>query len=301
MYCDKSKEAAPPKPAATVVLLRGGENGFSVYLMRRAGKGGAFSGAFVFPGGLAEPGDGGDGGCLQSPSPEDFSAAAVLNEPELSAEEARALFFAAIRETWEEAGVLLASMPDGTPFAPAEEHSVRELCRLREEVASGSLSLSSLARELGVVLRPDWLCPFARWITPVTERRRFDARFFLARFPGGQMALPDHNELSEGLWVSPEEALSLSGQGRLLLYPPTYVTLFSLSRFPGPEHALAAARQSRVSPILPQAFCDEQGVGVLLPGDPDYTGPSPSPAPGLPWRMVLTEKGFSPRFGREGS
>lgn len=297
-YCGDEKAEARPVPASTVVLLRKGEGAFSVYLMRRAGKGGSFSGAFVFPGGLAEEGDRPASAEACAGLADSFDPARALNEPGLSRASAMALYQAAIRETWEEAGVLLASRKDGSPFDPGRELSEEESSSLRKQVASGRLSLDGLAERLSLVLRPDWLAPLARWITPVTEKRRWDTRFFLARFPEGQTATPDCRELSEGMWLSPREALALADRGEILLYPPTYVTLVSLARHARAGEALVAAAQNPPLPVVPQSFCDESGVGVLLPWDPEYRGPSPAwgEEPELPSRMLLTPKGFSPSF-----
>ncbi len=259
---------APARSAATVELIRESAGGIETYLMRRRKSKGAFGGAFVFPGGVVEPSDSAPEIRLRAVPP-------VMNGTEIP----WPLFVAAIRETYEESGVLLADGAENLPRG------------LRSRVADGSLPLAELAGTFGLTFRADRLLPAGRWITPLSEGRRFDAWFFLARMPGGQEARPDGDELVEGLWMDPRKALSEHGAGRLPLLPPTVFSLWQIARH-GSWNALAeSVRRREIAPMLPQPFYTDRELGVLLPGDPDYGIEAfrRAPRPGEPSRVVARD------------
>lgn len=258
----------PARSAATVILLREGNGGMETCLMRRRGRKGAFAGAFVFPGGVVEPSD------------SDPELLAHAKMPKNGVKVDHALFMAAIRETFEESGVLFA------------DRGIDRALRHRADLSGGRMSLLELAVLCDLSLKADDLLPFGRWVTPLAEPRRFDAQFFAARMPGGQEPVPDGDELIEGLWISPAEALLRQAAGELPLFPPTLYTLWEISRVASFE-ALAAKVEERSSkPVLPQPFYTEDSMGVLLPHDPEYgiEGFRQKAMPGKPSRVVA-EKG----------
>jgi 8-oxo-dGTP pyrophosphatase MutT (NUDIX family) len=175
-----------------------------------------------------------------------------------------ALVCAAVRETFEESGVLLAgpsadSVVADTTGADWEED--------RRALISRSLSLAEMLARRGLVLRSDLLRPWARWITPVVEERRFDARFFAAALPHQQRTRDVGGEAAEVAWVRPEDAIAAGRRKEIVLWPPTAVTLAELAACPD---VTAALKPRMVRPLLPEASMIEGAVWLTLPADLDY-------------------------------
>jgi 8-oxo-dGTP pyrophosphatase MutT (NUDIX family) len=246
----------PPEPrhASTVVLLR---RPLEVYLLRRV-KGMAFAGGMhVFPGGSVDPADATADVGWAGPPPawwgEVFSADEGLG---------RALVCAAVRETFEESGVLLAGPSETELLADVSSDEWEEERRALE---AREQSLSQLLARRGLVVRADLLRPLAHWITPEVESKRFDTRFFLAEMPAGQVCRDVGGEADERVWVRPSDALA----GGFNLMPPTLAALRDLSSYDDVDAALGAPREVR--PVLPKILVDDAGnVSFLQPGDADY-------------------------------
>ena len=253
---------APARDAATVALLRDGPQGLEVYLLRRVRAMAFAGGMHVFPGGAVDPADadadadagaGADG--WVGPPPAAFAAALGCDEPL-----ARALVRAAVRETFEESGVLLAGP---SPQAVLGDVSTDEWEAERTALEAREQSLSELLARRGLLLRADLLRPCAHWITPEVEPRRFDTRFFLARIPPGQVCREAGGEADQRLWVRPQDALD-RGLGMM---PPTAAVLADLATAPDVQAALAAARTIR--PVLPELVLGEDDrVRFRLPEEP---------------------------------
>jgi len=196
---------ATPRDASTVMVLRpGGVNedggaGVEVLMLRRVAAMKFAPGAYVFPGGSVDPADSDPEIGWHGPDPAEFGAR--LGAP---AEMARALVCAAVRETFEESGVLFAGPPGGGPVAAPSGPSWEAD---REALAAGAVTLAGLLSRRGLVLRADLLVPWARWITPEGEPRRFDARFFAAALPAGQEAVGHEAEADHVAWLRPADAL----------------------------------------------------------------------------------------------
>ncbi|MGB8862357.1 MAG: NUDIX domain-containing protein [Ilumatobacteraceae bacterium] len=232
----------PIKPAATVMLLRDTANGLEVFMLRRTKNAVFAGGMYVFPGGKVDLADGeGDEGYR----------------------------VAAIRECYEEAGVLLAVDAEGRMVDdghPALAH--------REAVYDGTVDVRALAADHGLRLATDALPWMSHWITPKGETaRRFDTRFFMVAHPAGQTSYHDDNETVESMWVRPADALAKWAAAELQLMPPTVTNL----RFLGEHETVAAAMNAAwavgtPSCILPKIRLDAEGrlVGVAMPDDPDY-------------------------------
>jgi len=254
---------ASPRDASTVVLLREAPGGPEAYLLRRV-KGMAFAGGFhVFPGGSVDLDDEDAEIGWAGPSPaqwgEWFGAS-----PEL----ARALVCAAVRETFEESGVLLAGESADHLL---EDVSSDEWEAEREALEAREQSLSQLLARRGLVLRTDLLRPFAHWITPEVEPKRFDTRFFLAEMPQGQVCRHVGSEADERLWVRPADALDQ----QLQMLPPTQDSLTRLAAYSSVAEALADTRQvTLVAPKL--VVLPDDSVKFVVPGDSDY--PTDHPA-----------------------
>jgi 8-oxo-dGTP pyrophosphatase MutT (NUDIX family) len=236
--------AAVPRAAATVVLLRG-HNPFEVYVLRRASTM-VFGGLYAFPGGGVDPSD----------RPETLRTdwAGRLGVP---AEQAKAVVGAAVRELFEEAGVLLAG-PLDEPDATVGDVSSRDWEADREAVASHELTLSDLLARRGLRLRDDLLLPWARWITPEFEPRRFDTWFFVALLPAGQSARDVSGEAAATQWIGPA-----AGDGLAMLLP-TRTMLNDLRPYKRIDDVVvASAGREAAVPVMPRAELTSGGEAVL--------------------------------------
>ena len=248
---------APVRAAASVVMLRDAPAGLEVFLLERHGLSDVLGGAYVFPGGKVDPED----AALDFEERLDTPAAklhAALSEPALDTPSAAAVYVAALRESFEEAGVLFAQGA-GEPQAAA----ARRL--LREGRAFGDvLELMSLR------LEASRLHPWSRWITPLVggvARKRFDTRFFLARVPAGQIARHDNHEAIQSVWLTPRAALGQYWDGQIELAPPQIMGLAHLARHASAATALSQARLHRPPLIVPQPFELNGARMVCYPGD----------------------------------
>ena len=261
------KTPAEPRHASTVILLRDGSGGPEAYLLRRV-KGMAFAGGMhVFPGGSVDPADAEAHTGWAGPPASQWARWFAADEPL-----ARALVCAAVRETFEECGVLLAGPSEHELLADVssdEWEAERVALEAREQ------SLSELLDRRGLVLRADLLRPFAHWITPEVEPKRFDTRFFLAQMPAGQVCRHVGGEADERLWVRVKDALGQS----LTLMPPTYTSLSDLSGYDTVRQALDEDRQVKV--VAPKlVLLPDDTVKFVVPGDPDYPDLPDAEAPG---------------------
>jgi 8-oxo-dGTP pyrophosphatase MutT (NUDIX family) len=238
---------APARPAATVVLLRPDEDGFQVYVLRRASTM-VFGGVYAFPGGVVDPSD------QPSTIRDDWSER--LGVPD---EQARAVVGAAARELFEEAGILLAgplAEPDRTVTATGTPDWEAD----RAAVQRRELSMTDLLARRGLRLRDDLLLPWARWITPDFEPRRYDTWFFVALLPEAQSARDVSGEADGTAWISPTTA-------DLPMLPPTRRTLDEISTSRAiPDVVAASAHRDAATPLNPRISVGEDGqVTVHLP------------------------------------
>lgn len=240
-------DPVPPRPAATVMLLKdsAASGGVDVFVFRRVASMDFAAGMHVFPGGRVDERDDDTRLPWSGPVPETF-ADQLSADPGL----ARVLVVAAVRETFEECGILLAARPDGRPVdglggGPWSDAWTERHRRL----VAGEAPLAEILLEAGLVLRADWLHPWAHWITPVSERRRYDTRFFVAAVPAGQEArdLGGEGELAEWLNAADGVRRSVAGQARLM--PPTLVCMEELAAAPSVAAVLGTER--RVRPVTP--------------------------------------------------
>ena len=249
---------AEPRQAATVILLRDGGPGLEVYLLRRT-RGMPFAGGMTaYPGGGVDPRDGDAEIGWSGPSPAQWAAAFGCDE-----RIARELVCAAVRETFEEAGVLLAGDPDGGAVVP--DVSGDDWEEQRQALLSRELSLTELLAGRGLALRSDLLRPFAHWITPPVEPRRYDTKFFAAALPAGQHARDVSGEADEASWLPPSLALAELSAGSRPMLPPTIHTLGQLAGFPDVGAALAGSPPEPLQPISPSFEETPDGRWAVLP------------------------------------
>ena len=247
-----------PLPAATVLMLRDAPAGLEVYLLKRHGLSDVLGGAYVFPGGKLDLRDAELVDRLDRPLAVLHQA---LGEPQLSEAHAAALYVAAIREVFEEAGVLFAAFGTGsTPQSLKLQQAGRRFYRAMDLVEA-PLDTARLA-------------PWSRWITPVASvraRKHFDTRFFVAAVPPGQEPIHDDHETTESVWLTPQEALRDYWKRKIELAPPQIMALAHLSRYRDVAAVLAEARRRKPLRIQPEALKDGEVQIVCYPGDPRHS------------------------------
>ena len=245
----------PIKDASTVIVLRETSAGIETFMLCRHQQSGFMGGAHVFPGGKVDPSD-------SAPrwvdhvdrTPEALSHA--LGEADT--ESGLGLLVAAVRETFEEAGVLLASAAPKTDLEQA-----------RAELHEGG-SFLELATRSDMTIDSSALTPYARWVTPKMESRRFDTRFYIARLPEGQRGSHDGTETTSALWLRPANAIDEMSAGRIKLAPPTVRTLQWLADFHDVDAVIADALSRKPPLVRPRIVSGDEGWFLALPGDPEH-------------------------------
>jgi 8-oxo-dGTP pyrophosphatase MutT (NUDIX family) len=264
------------------VPLRDAAEGLEVFLLRRHAQSAVLGGAYVFPGGKVDAEDVEWTDRVDQPVQE---LHALLGEPELTPEIAAGLYVTAIRELFEETGLLLANV---TPRQAAEAWAA---------LRSGP-RFDELLSPLNLTLATSLLHPWSRWITPTLSsvgRKRFDTRFFLATVPAGQQARHDEHEATEGVWLTPRAALHQYWDGQIDLAPPQIIGLVHLARHPDVASAFEAARR-RTPPCIRPEPREVDGTRILCyPGDPWHSEPERA-LPG-PTRLTWRNGRFEPDGG----
>ncbi len=232
----------PALPAATILLVRDGPTGLEVLMVRRHGKSSFAAGALVFPGGKVDAAD----DALARSYPTGLLASYRV---------------AAIRETWEEAGIFLARRNGAA--ALLDEAEAR---RLRDTYPHPATDMATIVAREAIALAADCLVRFAHWITPEAEPRRFDTQFFIAAAPPGQVAAADGHETLDCSWLTPEGALREADAGRALIVFPTRLNLLKLARSGSVAEALERARQEPIVTVQPEMFVNETGERVVRIG-----------------------------------
>jgi 8-oxo-dGTP pyrophosphatase MutT (NUDIX family) len=269
-YARGELQVSEPRPAATVVLLRDPSSspsaaaGPQAYLLRRVATMAFAAGMFVFPGGSVDARDEElPDAAWAGPPPSQWAQPLSCDEPL-----ARTLVCAAVRETFEESGVLLAgpSPDEVVPDTSGEDWEADRLALLDR-----SLSLAELLQRRGLMLRADLLRAWAHWVTPEFEPRRYDTRFFVAAMPGDQRTRDVGGESDRVTWIRPADALEAHAAGTLAMLPPTVVTLAELAAYPSIAAVLEAGTARDVRPVLPKIVLgDDEEVRLLLPHDDGY-------------------------------
>lgn len=275
----------PPRPAATVMLLRDGPADLEVFMVRRHGQSDVLGGAYVFPGGKVDKEDA-DAALLARADRSAHQLHAALGEPDLSADEAASMFVAALRETFEEAGLLLASGD-----RPVDSQRAQALAR-------EGVGFAEILARLDLGLAVGRMVPWSRWITPIipsVQSKRFDTRFFAVEVPADVVARHDERETTESEWLSPRQALDRYWAHEIALAPPQIMSLAHLSRHRRVADALADARR-RSPPVIQPEPLDVDGFRVVAyPGDPHHPI-SRRAIPG-PSRLIFRESRFEPVDG----
>ena len=243
------QQVAEQKPAATVVMMRDQGGAMEVLLLKRHRSSGFVPGAYVFPGGRTDPAD-------ADPRLSAYATElpAVKLEPHF--------WFAAVREVFEESGVLLARDAAGEWAADSSADAALDAWRIK--LMDGQATLLDVVRDNNYRIDFTGLVYFAHWITPIAEPRRYDTRFFAAVVPKDRSARPDPREMTDAQWLTPRAALERFEAGKLPMVFPTVRTLQQLRDYSSTTQALTTLRGRPVDPILPRLVRTNSGVGIVI-------------------------------------
>jgi len=262
------KEKVEPKLAATILLLRDSAAQLEVFMVERHHQIDFATGALVFPGGKAEEADSG------------ASMRAHCDGVDHLDDEGVTVRVTAIRETFEESGVLLARPQGASELVDARRLAELE-SRHRAALQEDRIDLQSVVESEGLTLACDQLVPFAHWITPDMLPKRFDTHFFLAIAPGDQLALHDGSESVDSVWTTPADALSAEKEGRRTIVFATLANIQKLGRASSMAQAIESAQNSSITTVLPWVAKEDDGELMLcIPAEADY-GMTKIPLAGL--------------------
>lgn len=251
-----------PRSAATVMLLRDTADGPAVHMLRRRASMAFAGGAYAYPGGSVDPRD---ARLRDVAGPTGAEWAERFGTDEATA---LSIVCAAVRETFEEAGVLLAGPGPDTVVADTTGDDWEAD---RAALVAHELSFADFLTRRGLVLRGDLLGAWARWITPEFEKRRYDTWFFVAALPEGQRTRNASTEADRTVWVRPDEAAAGYDRGELLMMPPTIATLRQLLPHRTVDETLASASRRDLTPVLAQARMEGEEIVLSWPGHDEFT------------------------------
>lgn len=251
-----SDRPAEPVPAATILMLRDGADGLEVFMVVRHHQIDFASGALVFPGGKADE--------------QDFEPALAPRLDGAAGQDAmRGTQVSAIREAFEECGILLAREAAGAPLIDAAR--LARLEAYRTTLHDGTVAMRAFLERENLRLACDALVHFAHWVTPAMLPKRFDTHFFLAAAPADHLAVHDGHESVDSVWIRPADVLEQARRGERTVIFPTLRNVERLAQFTSVAEALAAARASRVVRVEPWTERREDGNYLCIPPDAGYT------------------------------
>ncbi|WP_258023867.1 NUDIX hydrolase [Streptomyces bambusae] len=262
---DGSLTPVAPRRAATVMLLRDTADGPAVHMLRRRASMAFAGGAYAYPGGGVDPRDEDHRIGWAGPSLEDWADRLGTDTAT-----AQAIVCGAVRETYEEAGVLLAGPADGSGTV-VSDLTGDDWEADRQALVGRELSFAQFLERRGLVLRSDLLGAWARWITPEFEPRRYDTWFFVAALPEGQRTRNASTEADRTVWIRLADAADGYDKGELLMMPPTISTLRSLEPYGTAAEALGAAPGQDLEPVLAQATLEDGELVLSWPGHDEFT------------------------------
>ncbi|TAK66135.1 MAG: MBL fold metallo-hydrolase [Betaproteobacteria bacterium] len=259
--------ALVPRPAASLILVRDTISGMEVFMIRRSEEADFVKGAHVFPGGGVDVADASVELAAYCEGLDDFEASRLLGVERGGL----AYWAAAMRECFEEAGMLLAHDERGEYADLNQPQHVEVFAQWRESVRAGRATLADLCREQQLRLAVERLVYYSHWITPPGRARRYDTRFFVAVAPTAQTPSHDNSETVDHVWIQPAEALERHRRRELHMVFPTIKTLESIANFPTAEALMKFARSPREMPLMaPRVSTTREGRKILVPGDYAY-------------------------------
>lgn len=253
----------PARPAATILMLRDGVRGMETLMLRRTRRAGFVPGAYVFAGGRVDAADGDREAVARLSGLAPERAAARLGLAPDALPPGAAYYVAALREAFEETGLLVGSRSAGGPAPSAGEDP--EVARIRDLLLADEIGFAEALDRMEVVVDATAVEYVAHWITPVQEPRRYDTRFFAAVVEREREVLLNPAEMTDALWLTPEEALHRHGRGQLPMVFPTIRTLEDLREYRTARDALQAYGSREIPPILPRLVKTPTGVGMRIP------------------------------------
>ena len=271
-HSSKTNEPVQPRAAATLVLMRERTDGYprpELLMVRRNSRDTFAAGAYVFPGGALEQADSAQRSMnlAHGLSPEE---AKRMLESESSADKALGYFVAAIRETFEEVGVLLAKSEEGQRWYPDDADRI-EAEKARIEMRDGRINFADWVAARGLRLATDDLTYFAHWVTPEGRPKRFDTRFFLAEAAPGHYVRPDQREIVGHRWLTAREALDEEKAGKIKMVSVTVKNLELLETFASTDAAISELRNRRVPLVRPKLIpLADGGERAVHPWEPEY-------------------------------
>ncbi len=248
-----TEAASPARLAATILLARDSAKGAEICMVVRNRKIAFASGALVFPGGSVDPGD--------------YNAASVADAATGLSEEELTLRVAAIREAFEECGILLARRGDALING---DEATRLVADWREKLEADTVTIAEIAESEGLTLAVDLIQPFAHWITPEAEKKRFDTHFFIAIAPSDQHLDHDGGEAVEAIWLTPNAAMAEARAGDKALMFPTWLNLQVLEAAKTADDAMRLAIEHPVVTVMPDFKPVEGGVELRIPTEAMY-------------------------------
>ena len=256
-----------PRPAATLILVRDAAAGMEVFMIRRTKDAAFVGGAHVFPGGGVDASDASDELAAHCEGLDDTEASRLLGVERGGL----AYWAAAMRECFEESGLLLAHDAAGEYADLSQAQRALLFAQLRDSVRAGRSTLADLCRDHQLRLAAGRIAYYSHWITQPGRPRRYDTRFFVAEAPTAQTPSHDNSETVDHLWIHPAEALERHRQGQMHLVFPTIKTLESIARFETAAALMAFARSPRTMPVMaPRAASSREGKKLLVPSDYAY-------------------------------
>ena len=294
MELNRELVTTPLRPAATVVMLRDAPGGLEVFLMKRHSRSDVLGGAYVFPGGKVDAADAELDALAHLDQPLHLLHAS-LNETDIAEPVAGGLYVAALREAFEESGVLFAHDASAVLPGPMDWHA-RAVALMAE-----GLPFNEILAGLRLRLQTRSVVPWVRWITPTAPsvmNKRFDTRFFVAAVPAGQVARHDDHETTESIWLSPRTALEQYWAGVIELAPPQIMSLAHLARHADVDGVMSQARSQRPPVIRPEPFDQDGSRIICYPGDERHAVREQA-LPG-PTRLCYRNKRFEPVNGFDG-
>lgn len=255
------------RPAATLILVRDADSGMEVFMIRRTQSAVFMGGAHVFPGGGVDAADAAEELAGYCEGLDDVEASRVLGVERGGL----AYWAAAVRECFEEAGLLLAHDAEGRYADLNDAKHTQAFEQWRESIRAGRARLADLCRERELRLAAGRLAYYSHWITQPGRPRRYDTRFFVAEAPAAQTASHDNSETVDHVWIRPSEALERHRRGEMQLVFPTIKTLESIAGFDNAAALMAFARSPRKMPAMaPRSAKTREGMKLLVPGDYAY-------------------------------
>ena len=291
---DKPSQLKIPRPASTIILARYRNGELQVYLLRRSSRSGFMPGNYVFPGGTVDPEDRAHG-FWQAHVDMDSKSISRRLGGDLTVDEALAHAVAAVRETFEEAGVFLAHRSQQT------RQDLEKVCYRRIAATLPKGWLRDWVVSDGWTLALSLLTPWSHWITPEARSQRYDTRFFLTIMPSEQQCLPDTMETTHGIWINPEKGLDANLQGDIPLSPPALVTLHELQQYRDMV-SLEKELENRQwgETCLPLLIRSSQETMIVLPWDPMYDQENETDINALEKMPLGQDQDFSRLWYRKG-